>query len=156
MERDAVVADGTDEDVGRIHGVRERGDDLLVMVGQRDRNIDLRLRIRDIVARFERTAQRLCLVLEQPFLKEGREGPHVDDLLRRVVAHGELSVSVQVLLRKAAPASCPARLLVELLQVDVLLAAIACKHIVESQRIVLKILFERLRAHLREEARNEH
>ena len=141
---DAVLGDGTDEDVGRVDGMREGGHRLAVEVGERDGDVDGFPRHGHVIARLECLFYTCGLLGCLPFLEEGREGVHEEQAVGVVVAHADLSVAAQGHVGEPCPSSCPLRRGVGLLKEDVLCVVGACKDIVEAQVTTVEDLVEDL------------
>ena len=143
--RYAILADGLNQDVGRVHGVAHLANRVLMLVGQRHRHRDRAFGERHIVGTLESPLNVLRLLVQLPFLKQRAERRGVEPLPRQLVSDDELPVATERRLREPSLASSPSRLLVELFQIDFLPCGISRKDVVDAQRVVLKPSVEILR-----------
>ena len=129
----AIVADLTDKDVGRVNSMGEARHHLAMKVGQRDCDIYGLLGHGHIVTCGKCLADLGSLLGSQPLLEERRESVDEQQLTSGMVFHLNLAVALEGHLGKAALASCPLRSDTHLLQVNLLVVVITGKHVIEAQ-----------------------
>ena len=93
---------------------------------------------------FKRLLDVLSLGFFLPFLEEGGEGVAIDDALRLMVAHCDLSVALHGDLGESLALAVPSGLHIHLLKGNVLGCGSAGEDVVDAQGLVLKIIFETL------------
>ncbi len=142
--RDVPLSLAADEDVGRYDGMRQGRLHMAVEVKEFHRHIDRVAREGHEEDVLERAPHMLGFVRRQPFLEERGEGVSVDDLLRVVCPHRDLSVASQRQLGQPCAPPEPSRHLRELVNVQFLPVRIARKDIVEPQGAVVEPLAKRL------------
>ena len=145
MVGDAVVTQLADEDVGRVHPMRETGHHLAMEVGEGDGDVDALLGHGHVVTRGEGFADPGRLLGSQPLLEERREGVDKQHLARDRVLELYLPVALEGDIGQAAPAPGPLRGDAHLPEIDLLGIVVARKHIVEAQRAAVEAAVKLLR-----------
>ena len=121
-----------DENVGRRHHVGHLADHLAPVVHQHHAHIDGVAGHGNKEHVLERALNGLGLVVGEPFLKQSAEGVAIDDGARAVVSHNNLAVAIDRHFAEVLLLAIPSGHHVELVKVDVLVAGVARKHIVET------------------------
>ena len=85
------------------------------------------------------------LLNEQLRMKQAGERSAVDNLPGSLILHGYLSISLQRKFRQMMASSCPLRKNRQFIQTNVLLVCISHKYIIQTKRLVYKIIFKSLR-----------
>ena len=89
----------------------------------------------------------LSLLCKLPLLEECRESVYIEHLVGTMFIHGHLSVSVQEFLIQSCLSARPCRVAVSLFEIDSLIHAISRHDVIQSQRLILKVVFKLLCLH---------
>ena len=130
--RDVVVAGVADEDVGGHHGMRETHHGLLPVVVEFHCHVSSILWHRCEKYVLERATLGMCLIIRQPFLKQGGEGVAVYDLSAAVVAHDDLTIASYWNFTEMMALAPPMRHHMQFIDGYFLMMCVAGEHIIDT------------------------
>ena len=133
------------QNIRRINLMYQRSAHFARSVPQNDGDFCRLLGIRYQKCIFESTFHDLGFLFSNPFLKQAGEGCTVDNLPGSLILHGYLSISLQRKFRQMMASSCPLRKNRQFIQTNVPLVRISHKYIIQTKRLVYKIIFKSLR-----------
>ena len=133
------------QNIRRINLMYQRSTHFARSVPQNDGDFCRLLGIRHQKCIFKSTFHHLGFLFSNPFLKQAGERSAVDNLPGSLILHGYLSISFQRKFRQMMASSCPLRKNRQFIQTNVLLVCISHKYIIQTKRLVYKIIFKSLR-----------